>query len=541
MIRHIAILVILLALTGVSCSLSTLTSGGTGSETVIGRVVTSSGEPVQDAAFHLRRTDYLSKPAGPRGNGEGIADGRTDKGGLFTIPGVPRGSYRIEVDDGTSGAVLFDCVVDGKHDTSDVGSARLQPFAAVAGRIDIAGINGAHLFAQVGGLERLAEVAADGKFMLSGLPQGSFDIHIVGSDLSISPFEMSGVRVYAGDTEALFMDPRWHFAKRLYLNTTVMGANVTEEVYDFPLLVRLDSTNFDFSTALTSGGDLRFAKADGTPLPYEIEGFDAARTSATLWVKVDTVHGNSGTQSITVLWGNPAALNQSNGAAVFDTADGFVGVWHLGGASVAERQDATAYHNNGQTVGYDGDESRPGCIGYCDSLDNTDDAILVGDSTITTSLSLSLWMRMTADIPWGHLIAKPFGAPTIQPWMPYGLQIDSSDTPHCTFTVSTDAGSLWVQSQSAVPLLQWVFVTGTYDGSSLRIYYNGTLERSAFLSGKLVRNALKVYIGSFDNGQQRFCGKIDEVRMSNRALGSAWIKLCYENQKIGSAMVAATK
>jgi hypothetical protein len=166
---------------------------------------------------------------------------------------------------------------------------------------------------------------------------------------------------------------------------------------------------------------------------------------------------------------------------------------------------------------------------------------MVGDSAITTSLTLGLWMRMTAYVPWGHLIAKPLNAPNIYPWMAYGLQIDSGDSPHFTFTISTDSGSLWVQSQSTVPLQQWVFVTGTYDGSNLRIYYNGTLERIASLSGTIVHNALKIYIGSFDNGQQRFCGKIDEVRISNRALSPSWIKLCYENQKIGSAMVEATK
>jgi hypothetical protein len=541
MIRHLARIVVFLALAGVSCGVQTLTSGGTGSETVIGRVLTSSGGPVRNAAFHLRRTDYLSELVEHGGNGDGFADGKTDTFGLFTIDGVPRGSYWIEVNDGTSGAVLFDCVVDGKHDTSDVGSGPLQPFAAIAGHINITALEGANLFAQVRGLERLAEVAADGKFMLSGLPQGSFDIHIVSTDLSITPFEMSGVRVYAGDTTVISMDPAWHFTKQLYLNTTATGANVTQDVYNFPLLVRLDSSNFDFSTAQPSGGDVRFAKADGTPLPYEIEEFDAARKSAALWVKVDTVHGNSGAQSITLLWGNSSAPNQSNGAAVFDTAEGFAGVWHLGGASVTERLDATAYHNNGSTVGYDGDESRPGCIGYCDSLDNTDDAIMVGDSAITTSLTLGLWMRMTAYVPWGHLIAKPLNAPNIYPWMAYGLQIDSGDSPHFTFTISTDSGSLWVQSQSTVPLQQWVFVTGTYDGSNLRIYYNGTLERIASLSGTIVHNALKIYIGSFDNGQQRFCGKIDEVRISNRALSPSWIKLCYENQKIGSAMVEATK
>jgi hypothetical protein len=543
MIRRLEIIFTLLSLAWVSCSVQPQMAGGAGDETVIGRVLTPAGNPAGNAVFHLRSADYLSSPNGSPADTAGFADGRTDDNGFFVIHGVSDGSYRIEVSNDSSMAVMFDCVVDGSDDTTDLGSDSLRPSGTVAGHIDVTSLEGARLFAQVRGLERLVAVTADGKFLVHGLPRGTFDIRVVDSDLASPSFGLSGVRVANADTIALSMDPHWRFGERLYLNTTATGANVAEEVFNFPLLVRLDSTNFNFANALPSGQDVRVVKPDGAFLPYEIEEFDVAGKAAAIWVRMDTVHGNSQSQSITLLWGNPSAPDQSNGAAVFDTAAGFAGVWHLGEAVTADRPDATAYRNNGQTAGYDGDESTAGLIGHCDSLDMSDDAILVGDSTIATSLTLSLWLQMTTNIPWGHLIAKPLASAIVKPWMAYGLQIDSSDTPHFTFTVSTDSGSTWAQSLSTVPVLQWVYVTGTYDGSGLQIYYNGTAEGSASLAGTVVRNALKVFIGSFDNpaANQKFCGKIDEVRLSKLALGAAWIKLSYENQKIGSTMIAVLK
>src|SRR4051812_10466453 len=79
----------------------------------------------------------------------------------------------------------------------------------------------------------------------------------------------------------------WTRGTDVILNTSSSGANVGSTQNNFPVLVRLTSANFPFSQAKGNGRDIRFAKADGSPLPFEIERWDSARAQADIWVRTD--------------------------------------------------------------------------------------------------------------------------------------------------------------------------------------------------------------------------------------------------------------
>ncbi|EFK96964.1 transport protein ExbB2 [sediment metagenome] len=121
----------------------------------------------------------------------------------------------------------------------------------------------------------------------------------------------------------------WQYSKAIYLNTNTSGANVSSNVTNFPVLIRLDRTNFNFGEASIYGNDLRFGKNDTAFIPYQIEQWDAVNQVAQIWVKVDTVKGNDSTQYFTMYWGKSDADSRSDGSAVFDTANGYAGVWHM--------------------------------------------------------------------------------------------------------------------------------------------------------------------------------------------------------------------
>ncbi|MCX7727506.1 MAG: DUF2341 domain-containing protein, partial [Chitinispirillaceae bacterium] len=95
----------------------------------------------------------------------------------------------------------------------------------------------------------------------------------------------------------------WRDTTRILINTKPSGANISENVYSFPVLVRLNNLNFDFSKAKPNGADIRFAKSDGTHIPYYIEMWDTLNKKADIWVKLDTVYGNDSTKHFTMLWG----------------------------------------------------------------------------------------------------------------------------------------------------------------------------------------------------------------------------------------------
>ena len=105
----------------------------------------------------------------------------------------------------------------------------------------------------------------------------------------------------------------------LYLLTTPESANLpaTASEDNFPLLVRLDKDNFDFSQTKAQGEDLRFSTSTGKPLAYQVEQWDAANGTASIWVRIPTIKGND-RQEIKMYWGKSDASSESNGSAVFN-------------------------------------------------------------------------------------------------------------------------------------------------------------------------------------------------------------------------------
>lgn len=139
-----------------------------------------------------------------------------------------------------------------------------------------------------------------------------------------------GVILLAGflqTASAQFSD--WRYSGSIYLLTTPEGANLppTASVENFPLLVRLNKELFDFSQAKTNGEDIRFS-ADGKPLAYQVEEWDAGKGTASIWVRIPAIKGNA-RQEIKLHWGKADAASESNGSAVFNANNGYATVLHM--------------------------------------------------------------------------------------------------------------------------------------------------------------------------------------------------------------------
>ena len=101
----------------------------------------------------------------------------------------------------------------------------------------------------------------------------------------------------------------------LTILTTPDGANLPAAavVKAFPLLVRLDKDFFDFAQAKPDGADIRLSASDGAALPYQIEQWDAAKGTASIWVRIPVIKGNA-RQTITLHWGKTDAKSDSTAA-----------------------------------------------------------------------------------------------------------------------------------------------------------------------------------------------------------------------------------
>jgi biopolymer transport protein ExbB len=111
------------------------------------------------------------------------------------------------------------------------------------------------------------------------------------------------------------------------IDTTSAGADVRDVVTAFPLLVRLNATNFDFAEARTDGADIRFLDSGGNNLGYEIDRWDAQNAMAEIWVLVPRIAGNSRNNTVLMYWGNQLSATTSFGPSVFK---GYSCVFHMG-------------------------------------------------------------------------------------------------------------------------------------------------------------------------------------------------------------------
>lgn len=92
----------------------------------------------------------------------------------------------------------------------------------------------------------------------------------------------------------------------------------------------------------------------------------------------------------------------------------------------------------------------------------------------------------------------------------------------------SDPGLLNVESTIGPILNKWVLLTGTYDGSNLKLYINGALNNTVSGTGAPFNSAkvIPLQIGG-DTGRFTWSGSLDDVRIYNRALSAAEVNQLY--------------
>jgi hypothetical protein len=89
-------------------------------------------------------------------------------------------------------------------------------------------------------------------------------------------------------------------------------------------------------------------------------------------------------------------------------------------------------------------------------------------------------------------------------------------------TRSTSAGALF--GTGALTTNAWTHLAGTYDGTTLRLYVNGVQVSSRAQTGAIAVSTNPLQIGGDTLYGQYFQGRIDEIRVYNRALSAAQIQ-----------------
>ncbi len=107
----------------------------------------------------------------------------------------------------------------------------------------------------------------------------------------------------------------WLYRKKITFNNSAAAENLT----NFPVLVKLTGSSFDFTKAQNSGQDIRFTDSDATTLlSYEIEKWDNSGQEAIVWVKVPQIDSASNTDNMYMYYGNSSASDSQSASSVWD-------------------------------------------------------------------------------------------------------------------------------------------------------------------------------------------------------------------------------
>ena len=279
-----------IALTAAACAAlfmlrcADLSGGGSeaGNARIVGRVLDTLGFPARNVMVTVLPSDFDPVKSAPL---VGIESDTTGTDGMFGITVRKGCSYTIQ-------AVLITArtraLIAGVA-VGDTGIATPQCTLNAPGAVRVKLPDGADKtlgYVYVPGTTVLASLSnADSFVVLDSVPAGIIPaVSYSSKSISASPVIRCDVPVIPGDTTIVY-NPSWKYARQLHLNTTTNGANVTGDVINFPVLLRLNKSYFAFSQAQPDGADIRFTKPDNTFLPYEIERWDPVTGLAEVWVK----------------------------------------------------------------------------------------------------------------------------------------------------------------------------------------------------------------------------------------------------------------
>jgi len=539
---------ITLILLGVSCTKDLAGAGSETTNSITGTIANASGIPAANTVVYLFPEDY--NPSGKNPLSTIISD-TTGANGTFIFDNVDTGVYNLLARNALSAENLMvqSIAVDSTDTIIELPQAHLSKPCTVTADFSLSTFPDSGIL-YIPGTDIYTEVHGESAVTITDIPAGLLQALIyTNSSGTVVNTLRSTVTLIPGESISV-VNPLWKNARTITFNTSLSGAAITTDQYNFPVLIRLDNTNFSFSSDKILQKSLLFTKSDNTPLPYEIELWDSEAREALIWVNLDTIYADRTDQSIIMYWDNDFAVSQSAGSKVFDTAGNFQGIWHLSDLYGDSISDATPNNFKGIAFGMNNASVTKGIIGKCRLFDGSSSYITfpnTADSKLNfqenSQYTISAWTYVNSIDSTSHVVISKGN----NQYFIWYTSIHQSST-LWEFT-EYHANTGWDLSTYNVTSGEWLLLTGVRDGLSQRLYVNGICVDSTGFKNAGVwprDETFDVTIGRFmqlvtnpleSSSYCYFSGKIDEVRISSLAHSSDWIKLCYMNQRTDNKLV----
>ena len=281
--------------------------------------------------------------------------------------------------------------------------------------------------------------------------------------------------------------------------------------------VRISNNGTTWSTRSYTGQD-----STAMPIPWNLTDASYGGTTTTgtktVYVQFRDRAGQWSSSAVDTITYNPCAgtgTASTYGSAV--SIDGPVSYWRLGD-SCTRAADEKGLNNgsylNGPSLGAAGLVSAdPGNKAV--RFDGVNDAVQVPDSAsldVTNAFSIEAWLKpdsLPAAGSWASVVTKAEA---------YSLQFNG---PRLEFTLIQNGARRRLQAPAGSVIAGTAYhVVATFDGTTQRLYLNGTQVGSAAASGAASVTATPLTFGSWDGSSEFFPGTIDEVALYDKVLGA---------------------
>ena len=345
--------------------------------------------------------------------------------------------------------------------------------------------------------------------------------------------------------------------------TLASALSESEITSGIPALVKLSESTisgFDYDDfSFDNGGDMMFCDENGSPIPHEVDTWDADGESL-VWVKLPSTAENT---TITMYYGSIAASSEDPA----DVWTGYTGVWHFEEATAAAAEHSYGtYANSTATEGIDGhiaEHTVTNETGRFGKGFRTNDStgmmagnynyggVWVNDSGDNSPIdggenfTISGWFKHDSyNYYYDHFFYKRTRSDnTTQGAYINAFAIESNSNtgsnPQIWPRGSSGSGARVLDENQGLQGT-WAYLTFVYNGSTCTLYKNGVSTGWASIAKCIDNDAPLVFgnncnIASGAMGDAAWNGWIDEVRFSKGSKDAAWVAAEYAAMNAGAA------
>ena len=295
----------------------------------------------------------------------------------------------------------------------------------------------------------------------------------------------------------------WANHKKISIN----AVGVSPSQAQFPVVVRLHSGNFDFSTANVDGSDLRFiAGDDKTELKFHIEKYDSVNELAVIWVQLPKVDAAEKDAHFFIYSGNEKATASADAKSTWDAAT--VAAFHFAEKALLQDSSASALVAAGEV--------------------SVQKSALIGEAAVFSGKPLTIatipLLKGSATYTWSAWI-KPANITQSATLISFGN----------TLTLKTDGLKLSLNAGTSkvaggeLKAAVWQHVAVSVDGGKANLYLNGVSVATGDVPSVDASTNIKLGEG--------YAGEIDEMQMANVARSAEWLKLSASAQGMDSQLL----